>query len=121
MAGVITVELKGVRFFAYHGLHEEEAKIGNEFEVDLYLEHTAPEGIIEHLEDTINYAAVYDAVKKEMQVRQALLETCVMRIADRLGKGFPKIERMRITLRKLAPPIVGFVGSVGVSYHREFR
>lgn len=114
------MELKGVRFFAYHGIHEEEAKIGNEFEVDLYLEHTAPDGIIEHLDDTINYAAVYATVKEEMQVRQALLETCMMRIAERLGREFPKIERLRITLRKMAPPIPGFIGSVGVTYSREF-
>lgn len=115
------MELTGVRFFAYHGVHEEEAKMGNEFELDLLMEHAAPAQVIERLEDTINYAAVYALVKEEMSTRQALLETCVMRIADRLKEEFPRMERIGIKLRKLSPPITGFVGSVGVRYSKEFK
>jgi 7,8-dihydroneopterin aldolase/epimerase/oxygenase len=120
MAGTITVELTGLRFFAYHGVHKEEAVLGNEFEVDAFIEQTAPGETIIAIEDTINYATVYTLIKEEMQVRQALLETCVMRIADRLQQQFPRIEKVKITVRKLAPPIAGFTGRVGVTYTREF-
>jgi 7,8-dihydroneopterin aldolase/epimerase/oxygenase len=121
MAGIITVELTGLRFFAYHGVHEEEAIVGNEFEVDIFIEYSAPEQVIGLLEDTINYAAVYSLIKEEMQVRQSLLETCVMRISDRLHQEYPRIERIKITLRKLQPPIVNFIGTVGVTYTKEFN
>lgn len=121
MAGVITVELTGLRFFAYHGVHEEEAIVGNEFEVDVYIDHSAPEQVINSLDDTINYAAVYALIKEEMQVRQALLETCVMQIADKLHQEFPRIERIKITLRKLQAPIVNFIGAVGVTYTKAFK
>jgi 7,8-dihydroneopterin aldolase/epimerase/oxygenase len=121
MAGVITVELTGLRFFAYHGVHEEEAIVGNEFEVDIFIDHNAPEQVIDSLEDTINYAAVYFLIKEEMQVRQLLLETFVMRITERLHQEYPRIERIKITLRKLQPPIVNFIGSVGVTYTKAFK
>ena len=39
MPGSITIELKGLRFFAYHGLYAEEQKTGNEFEIDLFVTH----------------------------------------------------------------------------------
>ncbi|HEY1113991.1 MAG TPA: dihydroneopterin aldolase [Chitinophagaceae bacterium] len=119
MAGVITVELTGLRFFAYHGVHKEEAVLGNDFEVEAFMEQAAPGEAITAIEDTINYVAVYHILKEVMQERQALLETCVMRMADRLYKEFPRIEKVRITLRKLNPPIEGFVGKVGVSYERR--
>ena len=121
MAGVITVELTGLRFFAYHGVHEEEAIVGNEFEVDIFIDHSAPEQVIDSLEDTINYAAVYSLIKEEMQVRQSLLETCVMRITERLHQEFPRIEKIKITLRKLQPPIVNFIGRVVVAYTKAFQ
>ena len=119
MPGVITVELTGLRFFAYHGVHKEEALLGNEFELEAFIEQSAPEEPITAIGDTINYVAVYDVLKEEMGVRQALLETCVMRMADCLFGQFPRIEKVTITLRKLAPPIEGFIGKVGVSYTRN--
>ena len=121
MAGVITVELTGLRFFAHHGVHKEEAIVGGEFEMDVFIDHSAPDAVIDSLEDTINYAAVYALIKEEMQVRQALLETCVMRIADKLHQEFPRIERIKITLRKLQAPIVNFIGTVGVTYAKAYK
>jgi 7,8-dihydroneopterin aldolase/epimerase/oxygenase len=118
MPGVLTVELTGLRFFAYHGVHQEEALIGNEFEVEAFIEQVAPEAPVTAIEDTINYATIYELIKEEMGVRQALLETCVMRMADRVYQQFPRIGKVTLTLRKLTPPIEGFIGRVGVSYTR---
>lgn len=119
MAGSITVELTGLRFFAYHGVHREEAVLGNHFELEAFISQDAPDSPITAIGDTINYVAVYNLLKAEMGVRQALLETCVMRMADRLFAEFPRIAKVTITLRKLAPPIEGFVGRVGVSISKE--
>lgn len=112
------MELTGLRFFAYHGVHPEEAVLGNEFEVEALISQDAPDRPITAIEDTINYVAVYNLLKEEMDIRQPLLETCVMRMADRLFEAFPRIGKVTISLRKLAPPIEGFVGKVGVRYSR---
>ena len=119
MAGSITVELTGLRFFAYHGVHKEEAILGNHFELEAFISQDNPDSPITSIEETINYVAVYNLLKEEMGIRQALLETCVMRMADRLFAEFPRIDKVTITLRKLMPPIEGFEGKVGVSYTRD--
>lgn len=120
MRGVITVELKGLRFVARHGVYDEEALLGNEFEVDLLMDYKAPDKTITSLGETVNYVAAYTIVQEEMQEPQQLLETCAMKIGTRLHHQFPQIQKLVITIRKLAPPITNFVGSVGVTYTKVF-
>lgn len=117
MSAQFTIELKGLRFFAHHGLYEEEAKLGNEFEVDVSIAYKAPETIVSSIDETINYAEVFRIVKDEFSQRKHLLETCAMQIADRLQKQFPQMEKLTISIKKLNPPITNFVGSVGIIYH----
>ncbi len=116
MAGIISIELHQLRFFAAHGVYEEEAKLENEFEVDLKIGCTAPDDIVTKLDETINYVSVYAIVKEEMNQRKLLLETCVMHIAKRLKQAFPQMQSISISIKKLTPPIPGFIGSVGVTY-----
>jgi 7,8-dihydroneopterin aldolase/epimerase/oxygenase len=121
MPGYFTIELKGLRFFATHGMYEEEAKVGNEFEVDILVDYNAPEKIISSIDQTVNYAEVFRIVQDEFAHRRQLLETCAMQIADRLQKQFPQIEKLTISIRKLSPPITNFTGSVGVVYSKDFK
>ena len=39
MAGLMTIELTGLRFHAFHGLYEGEKIVGNEFDVSLYVSY----------------------------------------------------------------------------------
>ncbi|MBD0298163.1 MAG: dihydroneopterin aldolase [Flavisolibacter sp.] len=116
MAGMISIELHQLRFFAAHGVYEEEAKLENEFEVDLQISYTAPENVITKIDETINYVSVYSIVKEEMGERKLLLETCAVHIIKRLKQVFPQISSISISIKKLNPPIPGFMGSVGVTY-----
>ncbi len=121
MAGQLTIELKGLRFFAEHGMYAEEIKIGNEFEVDLCISYKLPKKSIDSIEQTINYVDVYRIVKAEMAEPKHLLETCAIKIVDRLHNYFKQIEKIQINVKKLAPPITNFTGSVGVSIYKEFK
>jgi dihydroneopterin aldolase len=67
-----SIILKKVRFFGYHGLYPEEAIKGNEFEVNLTLTYRKEDTLIKYLEDTIDYVAVYNLLKKQMTIRQDL-------------------------------------------------
>ena len=121
MSASFTIELKCLRFFAHHGLYAEEAKVGNEFEVDVSIAYKAAETIVSSIEQTINYAEVFRIVKDEFSQRKDLLETCAMQIADRLQKQFPQIESLTISIKKLNAPIANFVGSVGVAFTKAFK
>lgn len=112
----MTITLSNLRFFAYHGLYDEEKKIGTEFEVSVEVDFVPEVHVIDTLTDSINYVAVYEWVKKNMEIPTPLLETVVMRIATGLADQFPSICESRIALRKLSPPIAGMEGQVGVRY-----
>ena len=116
----ITIELKQLRFFAFHGLYPEEKKTGNEFEVDLFVTYSPGNGIITGLEETVNYVALFELLKKEMQQPRELLETLAMEIAGLIHASFRFTKRIEIRITKLHPPIDRFTGSVGVNYSKEY-
>ena len=63
MAGWMTIELKGLRFFAEHGMYAEERKVGNQFEIDLEVSYKVPKHTITSIEETVNYVELYRIVE----------------------------------------------------------
>lgn len=110
-----SIRLNDLHFFAYHGLYKEEQVIGNEFNVNIEVGFTPTQFPIVHIADTINYALVYDLVKKRMQVATPLLETVASDIAAEILAQFSLAEYVQISINKLKPPIAQFVGSLGVT------
>ena len=109
------ITLQAMKFYAYHGVLEQERRVGNTFVVDLTL--TAPlEKAVQsdQLEDTINYAEVYELTKQEMNIPSQLLEHVAGRICRALRHHFPQIEQIEIRVSKLNPPFGGDVRSASV-------
>jgi 7,8-dihydroneopterin aldolase/epimerase/oxygenase len=121
MSAFFTIELTGLRFFAEHGMYHEEAKVGNQFLVDVSIVCAAPESVVHSVDQTINYAEAYEILQEEFGTRKQLLETSAMTIAARLEKRFPQMRKLVISIKKLTPPITNFTGAVGVTYTREFK
>ena len=111
---IYSVYLKNVQFFAYHGLYPEEAVNGNMFEVDLSLQYTRQEPI-QKIEETIDYVALYEILKTQMQQRRELLETLGKEICDFIKEKYPQIISIHIDICKLNPPIPDFNGTAGFS------
>jgi len=120
MPGGITIELKNLLFFAYHGLYAEEKKTGNQFEVILTVDFIPGTDIITDMTSTVNYEQLYALLKAEMQKPRDLLETLIMEVAEHIHLSFPQITKVEISITKLQPPIVGFTGTVGVKYCKVY-
>ena len=120
MAALMTIELRELHFHAFHGLYPEERKTGNDFRVALEVDYLPPEDIITQIDDTLNYASLYVIVESAMRKPVDLLETLVMQITDSIHTNFPQATRIKISLHKLHPPIVGFNGEVGVVYEKNY-
>lgn len=120
MANTIEVQLSALRFFCGHGLHAEEALIEAAFEVDLRLRYKAPKAVIDSLNDSIDYVRAYQLVKEVMATNCQLLETCAQLIAQRIETEFPTLKQLKITIRKIDPPITNFTGSVGVCLRKTY-
>lgn len=110
-----TIAVEGIKVYAYHGCLEEEAKIGGNYIVDVYMETDFSKAAkTDDLNATVDYCAVFEIVKKEMAVRSKLIEQVVDRIHHNITKSFSGVNKARVRLTKLSPPMNGNVEKVFV-------
>ena len=117
---MVYIQLEKLLFHSFHGIHDEEKILGNQFEVNCKIGFQERENIITHIDDTIDYSTLYDLIKKEMDIPTLLLETVAMRIGHNACTIFPDIKNIEITIKKLSPPMVAFQGAACVTWHKEF-
>lgn len=112
--------LRGLAFFGFHGNIPAEAVNGQRFFVDLELRtDVSKAAATDHLEDTIDYSAVYGAVRELVErERFNLLETLAEHLAGTLLEGFAEIESVVVTVRKPQAPLPGIFDEVAVSVER---
>lgn len=107
--------LDNMRFFAYHGVGEQERLVGNEFTVNLRLKVDIQRAAeTDDAADTVSYADVYEAVKSEMSLPSKLLEHISGRIIHRLFRDFPQIEEIELKLSKRNPPMGADIEAAGI-------
>lgn len=113
------IEIEGMKFYAYHGHFAAEQVVGNQFEVYIRLEtecNAAADS--DNLDDALNYQAVYETIKEIIQIKSSLLENVGKRILDELYKRFSSIEKARIKISKMNPPMGGEIERVSVTLER---
>ncbi|MBS4058679.1 MAG: dihydroneopterin aldolase [Bacteroidales bacterium] len=111
-----TISIEGMEFYAYHGCFAEEKVIGTRFVVDLYLEtDTAEAEQTDNLEHTVNYLAVYQLVRKEMEHKSNLLEHVGRRIIDKTMQRFPMAQKVTVKVKKMNPPLGGKMDFVSLT------
>ena len=102
------IELEGMEFKAYHGCLEQEKIRGNSFTVDFRGEldlSAAAES--DSLNDTLNYADIYEIVAYEMSIPSELLENVAGRIVKAIEKRFPELSSFSVRVSKKKPPVDG--------------
>jgi 7,8-dihydroneopterin aldolase/epimerase/oxygenase len=115
----MTIHLHSLKFFAYHGLFEEETISGNDFELNVDVEAAVAENITA-LSQTVDYVKVYEIIRSRMQQPTKLLETLVQDLADKIHATDNRIKHISISITKMNPPIADFSGSVGVSIKKAY-
>lgn len=120
MNNLLSIALNNVRFRAYHGIHPEERQKGNDFVVNMEIAYAPGSGIITSLDDTIDYASLFNVLNTEMQKPVDLLETLVQTIAHKVHERFPQVKEIMVSIEKLNPPIDKFSGSAAVKYVKEY-
>lgn len=115
------IELRELKFYAYHGVSPQELKVGNTFIVDLTLTVSLENAIVsDNLHDTVNYAEVYAVVKKQMSIPSNLLEHVAGRIMTALKDRFPQLLGIDLKLSKLNPPFGGDIYSASIILKETF-
>ncbi len=116
---MFTIHLHNLKFFCFHGVHEEERILGGQFEVDATVGFTA-DGKITALEQTVDYTKIFEVIKQRMQQPTALLETVAQELVHGIYESDRRITWVDINIKKINPPMGNFQGSISVSYKHDF-
>lgn len=114
------IRLKNMAFYGYHGNLEAEQELGQRFFVDvsLFLDLTKV-GQTDDINDTINYAEVYEQVKEVVEgVPCKLIERVANLVADRIWDQHRGVVGVSVTVRKPQAPVPGVLDYVEVTINR---
>lgn len=110
-----TVELRGMKFYAFHGYYEFERRVGNNFELDVVATISMNEDPNDRIENTLNYEEIYKISQSYMQKKYLLLESLAFDIAHDIKSQHPIVQDVEVKLSKLKPPVGGKVDRAVVS------
>lgn len=114
------VSLRGLEFFAYHGYYDEEQKVGNKYSVDITVQANLKVAAVkDELSQTVNYEALYQIIKDNMQIRSRLLEHIGYEIIQSIFKEFPPVQWVEVSISKFNPPIGGVCKEARVTLTEE--
>ena len=112
------IELQDVRFHAFHGVMPQEGRVGADFLVSVRVGIALEKAMqSDDVEDTLNYAELYQLVQREMAVPSRLLEHVAGRIVKAIGKDFPDVTSIDLKLTKLNPPMGADCAGASVGIH----
>lgn len=102
------IKLSNMKFHSHHGVLSQETIIGASYEVNVLIEADLTKAYeSDNVEDTINYADVYDLIKAEMSIPSKLLEHIAGRIYNKISNQYPEIISLEVSVAKLNPPVDG--------------
>ena len=110
--------LQGLQYHAFIGVGEQEQVVGNDYVLDLRLGYpfaAAMESDV--VNDTLNYADVFNVVSEVMKQPSKLLEAAAGKIVKELCARYKRLESIDLKLVKRNPPMGADCDSAGVELH----
>ena len=96
----------------------QERKVGADFTVSLRVGVDLSRAVeSDMVEDTLNYATLYEVVKQEMVIPSQLLEHVAGRIGKSVFNRFPQVESVDVVITKLNPPMGADCEGASVELH----
>lgn len=109
------IELKEIKLYAYHGVDKQERTVGNNYKIRVKVKYNIEKaGKSDSINDTLNYADLFDVIKCEMGIASNLLEHVAVRIVEAIKRNFKEVEGGELEIEKVKPPISGDVTGASV-------
>ena len=109
------VFVKNIRLHAFHGVMPQERITGNDYLVSVSADcPLAVAAESDSVDDTLNYAHIYNIVKEEMALQSNLVEHVAGRIGRRVLAEFPLADNVGVEVVKLNPPMGAACDGAGV-------
>ena len=112
------IVLKRLRFYGFHGVMSQEGRVGAHFLLDLRVGYSLEKAMqSDDVADTLDYAKLYEVVRREMEIPSKLLEHVVGRIAKAIAETFPQVTSIDLSLTKQNPPMGADCTGASVEIH----
>lgn len=112
------ISLNDATFHAFHGVMSQERRVGALFivtlRVGLPLSHAMES---DDIADTIDYAALYQIVNREMAIHSQLLEHVGGRIVRAVEAAAPQATSIDLWITKKNPPMGADCDGAGIELH----
>ncbi len=109
------VFIKGLEFYAFHGVTAEEQAIGHRYIADLSLDVTGDATETDEIAGTVDYAiAGNTALSILTRGNYKTMERTAALACDALLRVFPAVSRVEISLAKRLPPTHLIAAEAGV-------
>lgn len=114
------ITLEGMEFFGYHGALPEENVLGQRFIIDVKLGlDLRKAGQEDNLEASVNYAEVYQLVKKLTEGTHCkTIERLGEKIAAAIKEHYKKVQTVTVQVHKPEAPVPGIFRDVSVTLER---
>ena len=110
------IEIRGIVIHAYHGVREEEQRLGQRFAIDVSATlDTRPYAAADDYAQAVCYGRMHDIVREIATERRFnLIEALGDAIATRLLAEFAPVQEVTVEIRKPSAPIAGVFDHVAV-------
>ena len=116
------ISIEDIQCYSFHGCLEEEAKIGGNYRVDVYVEINADLAILsDELSGTVDYVTVNKIVREQMAIRSKLIEHVAGRIMTALHREIAGEMTIEVKVTKFNPPVNSQVGQASVTLKEVFK
>lgn len=114
------IRLKGLSFYAYHGVLEEEAKLGQRFKLNVTLRlRDGLEFEADTTEQTVDYGAVYATVESVFTgFRFKLIERAAEVIVEEILEQYDKVAAVTVEVEKPSAPVACVCDTIAVEVTR---
>lgn len=110
--------LREMHFYAYHGVLPQERIVGGDYTVSVEVDIDVTPAVEHDLLDvTLNYAELYEVVRREMLTPSDLLEHLAGRIGKAIMTAFPQVKAVDLTVMKDNPPMGADCRGAGIKLH----
>lgn len=113
----VRINVTKLALFAYHGVNDEEQRLGQRFYIDMSL-IVAPVSATksDRLEDTISYEDVIHCAEDAfLKKKYRTIERAANAVGFAIMEQFPTIQNLSVTVHKPSAPVAAIFDDVAVT------
>ncbi|HZK20674.1 MAG TPA: dihydroneopterin aldolase [Oscillospiraceae bacterium] len=113
--------IKELELFAYHGVNPEEKENGQRFILDIVASSNLQKACLtDNLDFTTSYAKMIKTASAVfLEGKDDLIERAAYKVAEALLREYPKLEDVKVTVKKPDAPIKAVFGYAAVEIKKE--